>query len=136
MANRRTPSWPGAPWHLLLTVLAATCIAAGGVSASGPGDDLNVAFNRLPQPTAGVPQRLASRSTASDAAFRFLFVDQFPNTIGTAERFYVNRLMRAAGRLLARSVRVRSRFAQTQPPMYSHHLQAGVVRVSHCHLLA
>lgn len=107
MANRRTPSWTGASWRFLLAALAA--IAAAGVGAFGPNDDLNIAFNRQPLPVAGVPQSRISRRTAPEfvSPFRFLFVNQTTNRDPEKESYVVNELLPAAARILARSVRVR-----------------------------
>lgn len=100
--------------RLFFAALAA--IAAAGVAANvSPeevtlGDDL-ISFTGIrPEIVETIPAprgaRLSSNTNGSPAPFRFLFLNNITRQTPEVESFIINTLVPAAGRALARSVRV------------------------------
>lgn len=107
--------------RLLLAALAAA--AAAGVAANvNPGgialeDDLIITTGLQPevvQPGGLSTSQLSSNTNGEPPPFRFLFLNNITGQPPNVESFIINTLMPAAGRALARSVRVR-------PRMFFHH---------------
>lgn len=122
MAVRSSSKTPGRTGFLRsrmrrLFVAALAAAAAAGVAANvapdevNLGDDLISFTGILPEIVDTVPAprgaRLGSNTDGSPAPFRFLFLNNITRQTPDVENFIINTLMPAAGRAIARSVRVR-----------------------------